>query len=157
MQAAAAAATKKCGPGEISRKGYTAKRASTGATYKVARTCIKDHGKPGKTPAAKKIPLGTEPVEELGQYGYEHIAALALEPRRAALKRAIKSIAAQKGLSEHDAAVKVMRRLNVLMILHKNTNVTLSGIIERDRNWVGRDYLGHQYPASPRRKKMTNI
>lgn len=129
-----------CPAGEISRKAYTATRAATGATYKVARTCIKDQGKPGKTPAAKKIPLGTDSTEELGQYGYEHLTAITLETRREALKRAIKGIAAVKGISEHDSAIKVLRRLNVLMILNRNTNVTLSGMIERDRNWISREY-----------------
>ena len=133
-----------CRPGEISRKGFVATRAATGTTYKVVRVCIKDRGLPGKTPAAKKIPLGTDPVEELGQYGYEHLTVSTLETRRNALERAIKSIAAKKGMSEHDAAVKVMRRLNVLMIFNRNTNVTLAGIIERDRNWIGRAKLGHK-------------
>lgn len=132
----------KCPPREIPRDAFTATRKSTGKEYKVDEVCIKDLGKPGKTPLDKRIPLEKD---GLGKYGYENIIRTPTEERRKSLTKAIKGIQKEKNISEHDSAVKVMKRLNVLSILNKNTNVTLSLLLERDRNWVGRNYLGVDY------------
>jgi|APGre2960657423_1045063.scaffolds.fasta_scaffold00209_16 hypothetical protein len=133
----------KCEPGTIRRKAYDAVRSSTHTTYHVKSACIEDVGKPGKTPASERITVSEE--GDLGKYGYSSILTIGLEKRRTALKKAIVSISKEKKMSEHDSAVKVMRRLNLLFVLNKNTNKTLSQTLERDRNWVGRTYLGVDY------------
>lgn len=56
-------------------------------------------------------------------------------------------MSSSEGKDEHDAAVKVMRRLNYLFVLTRNAQPTLSKILERDRNWIGRKYLGKNYSA----------
>jgi len=76
-----------------------------------------------KTPAAQRIMVNEE--DDLGKYGYSDIKDIGLEKRRAALKKAIMSIMKEKKMGEHEAAVKVMRRLNLLFVLNKNTNKTL--------------------------------
>lgn len=133
----------KCEKGQILRKSYDAVRKETGTEYHVKATCIKDLGKPGKTPKSKRIPLDEE--GDLDKYGYTHVKKMKADERHSALKKAIAGLSAEKKLSEHDSAVKVMRRLNVLMVLNKNTHKTLSLYLERDRNWVGRTYLGADY------------
>lgn len=132
---------KPCPPGKILRSSYTAKRGNT--EYKVESSCIKDRGNPGKTPPENIIPLNKD--DGLSKYGYKNVTKTSTELRRNALKNAINGIKKEKKLNEHDAALKVMRRLNVIMILNKNTNITMSKLIERDRNWVGRNYLGVDY------------
>lgn len=133
----------KCELGTIRRKAYDAERSATHKKYHVKSTCIEDVGKPGKTPAAQRITVNEE--DDLGKYGYSDIKDIGLEKRRAALKKAITIIMKEKKMGEHEAAVKVMRRLNLLFVLNKNTNKTLSQTLERDRNWVGRTYLGKDY------------
>jgi hypothetical protein len=136
----------KCPEGEIHRKAYNATRSATGKTYHVKSSCIEDKGNPGKTPKSKRIAANlSKPEDELGQFGYSNLRSLKAEERHAALAKAIRNIASAKGLSEHDAAVKVMRRVNLLMVLNKNTNKSLSLDLERDRNWIGRQYLGVDY------------
>lgn len=136
----------KCPEGEIHRKAYNATRSASGKTYHVKSACIKDEGKPGKTPKSKRIAVDlSRPEDELGQFGYSNLRTLKADQRHAALTKAINSISKTKGLSVHDAAVKVMRRVNLLMVLNKNTNKTLSMELERDRNWIGRQYLDVDY------------
>lgn len=136
----------KCPEGEIHRKAYNATRSSSGTSYHVKSVCIKDEGKPGKTPKSKRIVANlSNPEDELGQYGYSDLRTLKADQRHAALTKAINSLSKSKGLSVHDAAVKVMRRVNLLMVLNKNTHKTLSMELERDRNWIGRTYLGVDY------------
>ena len=133
----------KCPPGTIRRAAYDATRTATSTSYHVKTSCIEDVGKPGKTPKALRITVSEE--GDLGKYGYDNITTIGLEKRRTALEKAIKGIAKEKKLSIHDAAVKVMRRLNLLSTLNKNTNKTLSHLLEMDRNWVGRTYLEKDY------------
>ena len=133
----------KCPPGTIRRDAYDATRTTSNKSYHVKSSCIEDVGKPGKTPRNQRITVNEE--GELGKYGYDNILVLGLVKRRLALEKAIKGIAKEKTLSVHDAAVKVMRRLNLLFVLNKNTNKTLSHTLEMDRNWVGRTYLDMDY------------
>ena len=134
-----------CPEGMIKRVGYKATRSDTNTTYKVKPTCIKDVGRPGKTPAAKRIVSDDE--FDLSAYGYSNLADMKAEQRHSALRKAIKGASSSEGKDEHDAAVKVMRRLNYLYVLTKNTQPTLNKLLERDRNWIGRTYLGKDYTA----------
>lgn len=133
----------KCPEGMIERVGYKATRSSTNKSYSVKPSCIKDVGKPGKTPMSQRIM--TDDDLDMSVYGYVNLADMKADARHVVLKKAIDGVASSKKMSEHDAAVKIMRRLNYLSILNRNTQVTLSKILERDRNWVGRTYLGKNY------------
>lgn len=128
----------KCPPGMIERVGYTAVRSATGKKYHVPATCIPDVGLPGKTPPARLIKVSDD--LDLGTYGYDNIKTLKAEDRHKALDKAIKGVMTEKKLSKHEAAVKVMRRVNYYAVLNKNTNKTLSDIMERDRNWIMKTY-----------------
>lgn len=134
-----------CPEGKIERVGYKATRTSTGKSYKVKPACVRDVGKPGKTPSSKRIV--TDDELDLSIYGYSNIADMNADARHKVLSAAIRGISSSSKKTEHDAAVKVMRRLNYLFVLTRNTQVTLSKILERDRNWIGRTYLGKDYAS----------
>ena len=125
-----------CPPGKILRDGYVRRDQS-----RVAATCVKDMGKPGKTPESQKIRASVSDDIDLGAFGYKHITDLKAEERHNALKKAINHVASSKKLSKHEAAVKVLRRINLIAILNKNTNVTTSQLMERDRNWISASYV----------------
>lgn len=125
----------------IKRIGYKAVRSDTQKSYKVAPACIKDVGKPGKTPPEQKIV--TDDDLDLSVYGYTNLIHTKAAPRHGALHKAIQGVAASEGKSEREAAVKVMRRLNYLYVLTKNTQKTLNKILERDRNWISQTYIGN--------------
>lgn len=135
-----------CPPGKIMREGYTAKRSSTGKTYKVKKACVEDIGKPGKTPASQRIKASAD-TDSLEEYGYVSLPSMNEKQRQIILEKAINSISRKKKLSKHDAAVKVMRHLNLLYVYTKNTNEEVNKILHRDRDWVGMTYLGKDYAA----------
>lgn len=132
-----------CPEGKIRRVGYKAVRSSTNATYTVKPACVKDVGKPGKTPVAKRIV--SDDKFDLSIYGYKDITNMKADERRKALKKAMKDVTSSESKDEHASAVKVMRRLNYLSILTKETQPTLSNILKSDRNWIGHEYLGKAY------------
>lgn len=125
-----------CPTGKILRVGYVRKDGS-----RVAAACVKDTGKPGKTPESQKIRASVTDDIDLGAFGYKHVTDLKAEERHNALKKAINHVASSKKLSKHEAAVKILRRLNLIAILNKNTNVTASQLMERDRNWISTTYV----------------
>jgi|SRR5210317_970549 len=127
-----------CPKGTIERVKYTATRKNTGKTYTVEASCIKDVGLPGKTPESKRINVKSD--FEMGQYGYKNIKNMKADDRHNAITKAIKGEMKKKKISEHDSAVKVMRHLNYYSILNRNTNKTVSKLMERDRNWIIRVY-----------------
>lgn len=134
-----------CPKGMIERAGYSAVRSATNKAYRVKPACIRDVGKPGKTPESQRI-LTNDDLD-LGVYGYKDIVNMKAEARHNALEKAIKGVMVSEKVDKHDAAVKVMRRLNYLYVLNRNTQVTVGKLLERDRNWVGRVYLGKDYTA----------
>lgn len=135
---------KECPSGKIMREGYTATRASTGKSYKVKKACVKDVGKPGKTPASQRIKASAD-TDSLEEYGYVNLPSIGAKQRQSILDKAINSISRKKSLSKHDAAVKVMRHLNLLYVYTKNTNEEVNKILKSDRDWVGITYLGKDY------------
>jgi len=124
----------KCPDGMIERVGYKAVRRPA---------CVPDTGKPGKTPVSQRLPV----VEDLdlSSYGYTDLHNLTVKERHDALEKAIKAFSSK---SEHDAAVKIMRRLNYLFVLTRNSQPKLGKILEADRNWIGKKYLGKDYSLS---------
>lgn len=134
-----------CPEGTIERAGYKATRSDTKKTYRVKPACIKDVGKPGKTPADQKIV--TDHGMNLGAYGYKDVIYTKSDERHKALQKAIQEISASKGKSEHDVAVQIMRWLNLLYVFSKNSHKKINLVLYRDRNWIGRTYLGKDYTA----------
>ena len=135
-----------CPPGQIRRVSFTATRSATGTTYRVPSACVPDKGAPGKTPASQRIAFLKD--FNLEPYGYKGITGMKADDRHTALRAAIADIAKTQKLSEHIAAVKVMRYVNLMMVLNRGANKTVGKTLEADRNWIGKTYLGANYSAT---------
>lgn len=129
--------SKKCPKGQILRKGYSAKRKSTGRKYRVSAKCVKDRGNPGKGP--KVIP----PLKKgaLEKFGY-HTAESA-EKRHQALVKSVKKV----GYAE------TIRRLNAVRVLNRNTNPSLSRLFGSDMKWVQSHMASYSKSRSRSRSK----
>lgn len=100
---------------QVVREGYTRKDG-----VHVAPTLIEDRGLPGKGPKLiPKLRQGT-----LRRHGYDSKASKA--ERHAALRRA----------AEAEGPTVVIRKLNVVATLNKNTNPKLSAHFKADSAWV---------------------
>ena len=127
-----------CPPKTIRRVAYSATRSATGTTYKVVSTCVKDVGKPGKTPKAQRI-IGFKDFD-LGTYGYKNLSEKKADERRNALKKAIVGISTKLSITQHEASVKVLREVNLLAIYSRNTNPNLAKKLEGDKEWIMKTY-----------------
>lgn len=137
---------KSCPSGQILRKGYYARRKSSGKRYRVSPKCIKDRGLSGKGKRLFTLTPGA-----LGKFGY----SLKTSPssRHKALQAAVKN----KGYAE------IMRRVNALSILMKNTEPDYYNKLISDKDYL-QEYLG-QYsktyqrtgrkPSSRKRRKSS--
>lgn len=105
---------KKCPEGEIRRKAYTRKSGT-----RVKSSCIKDRGNKGKGPKLFTLKKGG-----LSKYGY-HLSDTR-PSRQKGLKKAVK----------HVNRNTIIRKLNVLSILFKNTNPLYSRRAIEDMNHV---------------------
>ncbi len=139
--------TRKCPPGQISRKGYvrrftsgvkasgyTVKRKD-GTTYTVypkkAKTyvksaCVKDLGLKGKAAPGQQI--GPLRKGELKKHGY--VYRLPSEKRHNALRKAV---------TEY-GALSVYRKLNAVAKLAQRTAPDASAAFKADRNWIRNTY-----------------
>ena len=132
---------KNCPPGMIQRKSYTRRystavrkegflvKKKSGKEYRifpkvsdmlVKPRCIKNLGKPGKGPQQ----FGALKKGELAKYGYSFRRKT--EPRRAALKEAVK----------HYGLLGVYRKLDAVAKLTKRINPRASEVFTADREWV---------------------
>ena len=127
-----------CPAKTIRRIGYSATRSATGKTYKVASTCVKDVGKPGKTPKAQRI-TGFKDFD-LGSYGYTNLNEKKADERRVALKKAIAGVSNKMNITEHEASVKVLREVNLLAVYSRNTNPSLAKKLDGDKEWIMKTY-----------------
>lgn len=127
-----------CPPKTIRRVAYSAIRSATGTTYKVASSCVKDVGKPGKTSKAQRI-SGFKDFD-LGTYGYKNLVEKKADERRDALKKAIVGVSTKLNISEHEASVKVLREVNLLAVYNRNTNPSLAKKLEGDKEWIMKTY-----------------
>lgn len=127
-----------CPPKTIRRVAYSATRSATGTTYKVASTCVKDVGKPGKTPKAQRI-TGFKDFD-LGAYGYKNLNEKKADERRSALKKAVAGVSTKLNITQHEASVKVLREVNLLAIYSRNTNPILAKKLEGDKGWIMKTY-----------------
>lgn len=107
-------------PGKIFRRPYEATRSDTGTTYRVKAACVEDKGMPGKVPKKERIPVVPSADFHLGDYGYE--TKYNKETRQAAMDKAIKALVSMKKVdTPRDAAVKIIKKLNLISTLSKNT------------------------------------
>lgn len=127
-----------CPPKTIRRVAYSATRSATGTTYKVPSSCVKDVGKPGKTPKSQRI-TGFKDFD-LGTYGYKNLNEKKADERREALKKAIVGVSTKMNVNQHEASVKVLREVNLLAIYSRNTNPTLAKKLEGDKEWIMKTY-----------------
>ena len=130
-------AGKKCSKDEITRIPYNYTKKSGTHVY-VSQTCIKDRGLPGKTPVTNKIPYNTTStfnIDELSKYGYSDIMKKKVSERHNSLQNAINKY----------GSLNVMKKLNILMILNKNTNPSLANRFQNDRNWIIKLYGKQHY------------
>jgi hypothetical protein len=116
--------TIKCPRGKIPRVSYTRKAYIKSNGIKVKKTivpsvCIKDLGNKGKGPKLFTLKKG-----ELGSFGYK--LKLKADQRRKSLKKASKKF-------EKNTLIK---KLNALSILQKNTNPINSRKAKYDMKWV---------------------
>jgi len=103
----------------IRRKAYTRKNG-----VRVRSSCIKDLGNPGKGSNL----FGSLKSGELKKYGY---SLKSLAPRRRlALKKSVKAYG--RGT--------LIKKLNALSILHKNTNPVYSHKARNDMKYVQRNF-----------------
>jgi len=108
--------SRKCPRGTIRRKAYKTKRGVT-----VRSSCIKDRGLPGKGKRLFTLKKG-----ELGKYGYS--LKQAREKRRVALNKARKEL----------SHATLVRKINALSILMKNTRPDYSRRARADVKWLGK-------------------
>lgn len=130
-------AATKCKKGEIERTGYTAQRGRQHPhNVTVAAKCIPDRGLPGKTPESRKIPFMNAAfvTDDLGKHGYTDIVHKNAETRRVALGRAIREY----------GSVPVLRKVNVIDILNRNTNPKVATRLENDKKWIEKTYHTNQ-------------
>jgi len=108
------ARTKSCPRGQIFRKAYVKKNGT-----KVAGKCIKDQGKPGKGKRLFTLRKGT-----LGRYGYK--TKISTSARHKALRKAVSG----------ESYATVVRKLNAVSILQRNTNPSVYETLRSDMAWV---------------------
>ena len=106
--------TKKCPRGMIRRKSYTRKNGTH-----VKSVCIKDMGKPGKGPKLFTLEKGG-----LSKYGY-YVRDSSIK-RHTSLKKALK----------HMSYATLVRKINALSILFKNTQPGLAKHARSDIKWL---------------------
>lgn len=117
----------------VKASGFTVRRRGTvytvrpkANTIKVAASCIKNRGLPGK--GSKEGRIGSLRKGELIKYGYQYRLSDSL--RQTALKKAIKRY----------GALSVYRKLDAVAKLSVRTASDASKIFVRDRNWIRENF-----------------
>ena len=108
-----------CPPGMIRRRAYTRKNGRH-----VKSVCVRDLGKPGKG----RVVIGSLKSGELKKYGYS-LKSRATR-RHLALKRSVKAYG--RGT--------LIKKLNALRVLHKNTHPVYSNKAHNDVKYVQRNF-----------------
>lgn len=123
----------KCPKGTIKRAAYSRKSytrtSPTGKRSRVKRSivpasCIKSRG------IGSKVRIGPIFKGELGAFGYDDVESLASRTRYMYLNRAVK----QYGY------LPVIKKLNALYILNRNTNKKVAKIFKDDQMWLSEKY-----------------
>ena len=108
-----------CKPGTIRRSAYTRKNG-----VRVKSACVRDLGKPGKGHAL----IGSLKSGELKKYGYS-LKSKATR-RHSALKKSVKAYG--RGT--------LIKKLNALRVLHKNTHPVYSHKAHNDVKYVQKNF-----------------
>ena len=114
---------KKCPKGSISRVGYTYIKKSTGRRIRVKSTCVKSKGMRSRGKKSRRV-LPSLKKGSLTKYGYS--VKETDQKRHISLKKALNAY----GYSS------VIKKLNAVKLLTKNTNPTNSRIYGKDIKWV---------------------
>jgi len=108
-----------CSVGKIRRKSYSRKTRS-GKVVKVRASCITDRGKKGRGPF---LITGLK-KGKLSKYGYSTSKSPA--SRHVSLRKAVKAY----------GSTSVVRKLNAVKVLNRNTNPKISRVFGSDMTWV---------------------
>ena len=119
--------TRRCSRGTIVRNAYTRTSAS-GVTTRVAASCIRDVGVPGKGFRGNGPGIGKLEEGNLFKFGYEHVVKMSAKDRHAALTKAVNEY----------GYLTVFRKLNAVQVYTRHTSPDSARIFLRDRNWVRR-------------------
>ena len=114
---------KKCRRGSISRRGYTYIKKSNRKKYRVKSTCVKSKGIRSKGKKSKRV-LPSLRKGALTKYGYS-LSNTEMK-RHTALKKALKVY----GYSS------LVKKLNAVKLLTKNTSPKNSKIYGKDLKWI---------------------
>jgi len=113
----------KCKSGTILRKTHT-RTTKTKKTVSIKAHCIKDRGLPGKGPELiKNLKKG-----KLSKYGYS--SGESITSRQSSLKKAVKAY----------GSGSVIKKLNAVKVLQRNTNPKVSKIFGDDLIWVQKTF-----------------
>lgn len=113
-----------CPAGKIRRRSYTRKDG-----VHVRSTCVKDMGKPGKTPSSKKV-LPTPRPGGLSVYGYDDVKSKTELARHRALARGVRDV----------GYLTIARRLNLVANYNKNTSPAIHRKMRADLTWLREKY-----------------
>lgn len=121
---------KSCPRGTIRRSGYTRRVHGTRRRVRVAPSCIRDVGAPGKGLSSGKPGIGELRVGDLSKFGYENVTTLSAGRRHLALAGAVREY----------GVLSVFRKLNAVYVYTRRTSPASSRIFKADRNWVKEHY-----------------
>jgi hypothetical protein len=133
-------ATLKCPNGQIARDGYTRKAYVRTDGVKVSRSvvntsCVKDMGRPGKTPESEKILPQPDDMIHLSDYGYS--LDRSRDQRREALRKA----------SKENNSLTILRRVNLIRNLSRGVEENYEKLSEDVK------YLSNRYALMRNKEK----
>ncbi len=110
---------RKCPEGQIRRKSYVRKSGK-----RVKSSCIRDMGRRGKGKSIIKM----KNEGSLSKFGYDKVVTKSPLSRHRSLRKAIKKY----------GTTSVIRKLNAVAVLTRNSNRKLSSKFNADKKWVMR-------------------
>lgn len=90
-----------------------------------------------KSRSMVRIPISDS--DEMKKFGYTNVRKMTVKERHEALMRMIHSKGMKKE-TQKKKSLSVLRRLNALAILTKNTSPEFSKIVKKDSEFVGKYY-----------------
>jgi len=121
-----------CPKGMVKRAGYIRKthkrHTRTGDVISISQriipaTCIQSRG----IGSDVRIPVSGH---ELGNYGYHSVVSMSVQSRHRALNKAVNDM----------GYLPIIKKLNALATLNRNTNPNISQIFKTDQEWLSEKY-----------------